>query len=437
MSVPVECTCVSHSIIMKRRHSKGGSAAADARLADGGDGGLASSSPRRRRSSRGSSKDSGSIGGQHGSANVNQAGEAASSTSGAIGGGGGAAPPRVANALEKYEVKEQIGKGSFGSAFLVRHRETGQTLVMKKIRLARQTDSQRRASHREMEMVARLSHRFILEHVECFLDRGHTVCIVTRFCEYGDLSVLIRRLRAGFASDAPSSNARMIEEEQLRSWFVQMLLALDYLHAHRVLHRDIKPGNIFVTVDGHLQLGDFGLAKVLESESDTATSMVGTPNYMSPEVITNKSYGLRSDVWSLGCVFYELSCLRPAFTAFNMSGLVTKVTKAQPASLAALRNPSTGAKTSDAPRSAALSPEWQNMIKMLLRKKERERPHISQLLDTQRYGLLCKMRLETRTSLHTRRRNSLTIDVPTVICCENDGGESFRLARDLYTRHHQ
>ena len=188
---------------------------------------------------------------------------------------------------------------------------------MKKIRLARQSDAQRRASHREMEIVTKLAHTFIVTHVECFLDRGHTVCIVTRFCEYGDLSTLIRRLRASLHADGSDTVVpRMIEEGQLRSWFVQMLLALDYLHSNKVMHRDVKPGNIFVTVDGHLQLGDFGLAKVLDSFDSVATSTVGTPNYMSPEVITNKNYGLRSDVWSLGCVFYELTCLKPAFTAF-------------------------------------------------------------------------------------------------------------------------
>lgn len=89
-------------------------------------------------------------------------------------------------------------------------------------------------------------------------------------------------------------------EDQILNWFIQIAIALEYIHGRRVIHRDIKTSNIFLTGNGTVKLGDFGISKVLESTNEAAMTVVGTPYYMSPEVCESKPYTFKSDVWALG-----------------------------------------------------------------------------------------------------------------------------------------
>jgi NIMA (never in mitosis gene a)-related kinase 1/4/5 len=102
-------------------------------------------------------------------------------------------------------------------------------------------------------------------------------------------------------------------------------LALEYVHGRKVLHRDLKTQNIFLTGNNTVKLGDFGISKVLENTNRAAMTVVGTPYYMSPEVCQNSPYSYKSDVWALGCVLYELCTLKHAFSADNLLGLVYKI----------------------------------------------------------------------------------------------------------------
>lgn len=93
-------------------------------------------------------------------------------------------------------------------------------------------------------------------------------------------------------------------------WFVQICLGLNYIHSKRILHRDLKASNIFVTQTYCLKIGDFGIAKTLEGTLEAALTIVGTPYYMSPELCLSKPYTLKSDIWSLGCLLYEMAALK-------------------------------------------------------------------------------------------------------------------------------
>eukprot|EP00753_Platysulcus_tardus_P006157 PLAT14004.2.p1 GENE.PLAT14004.2~~PLAT14004.2.p1 ORF type:complete len:852 (+),score=324.25 PLAT14004.2:327-2558(+) len=108
-------------------------------------------------------------------------------------------------------------------------------------------------------------------------------------------------------------------------WFTQLACALNYIHSRRILHRDLKTQNIFLTSSGVIKLGDFGISKVLSSTASMASTMIGTPYYMSPELCEDAPYNNKSDMWALGCVLYELTTLTRAFEGRNIGALVLKI----------------------------------------------------------------------------------------------------------------
>uniref|UniRef100_A0A2D4NTH2 non-specific serine/threonine protein kinase n=1 Tax=Micrurus surinamensis TaxID=129470 RepID=A0A2D4NTH2_MICSU len=153
-------------------------------------------------------------------------------------------------------------------------------------------------------------------------------------------------------------------EDQIMDWFVQICLALKHVHDRKILHRDIKSQNIFLTKDGTIQLGDFGIARVLNSTVELARTCIGTPYYLSPEICENKPYNNKSDMWALGCVLYEMCTLKHAFEAGNMKNLVLKIISG-----------------SFPPVSTRYSHELRSLISQLFKRNPRERPSVNSILE--------------------------------------------------------
>ncbi|XP_036089502.1 serine/threonine-protein kinase Nek1 isoform X4 [Rousettus aegyptiacus] len=254
--------------------------------------------------------------------------------------------------MDKYVRLQKIGEGSFGKAILVKSTEDGKQYVIKEINISRMSNKEREESRREVAVLANMKHPNIVQYRESFEENG-SLYIVMDYCEGGDL---FKRINA--------QKGILFQEDQILDWFVQICLALKHVHDRKILHRDIKSQNIFLTKDGTIQLGDFGIARVLNSTVELARTCIGTPYYLSPEICENKPYNNKSDIWALGCVLYEMCTLKHAFEAGNMKNLVLKIISG-----------------SFPPVSLHYSYDLRSLLSQLFKRNPRDRPSVNSILE--------------------------------------------------------
>lgn len=218
------------------------------------------------------------------------------------------------------ECVSQIGSGHYGIVHLVRENSTGRYLVAKTVSLAGLNEKEHENAHQEVCLLQALRHPHIVAYHNSFLVDGlHTLVILMEHCVGGDMREQILKKQQA---------QEFFIEHQVMTWFAQILLALQYMHGEKVLHRDLKTSNIFLVeaaATTTVKLGDFGISRVLEGTSDAAMSTVGTPYYMSPEVCRNDPYNWKSDVWALGCVLFELCALKRPFESSSLAGLIYRI----------------------------------------------------------------------------------------------------------------
>ncbi|GAB1606712.1 serine/threonine-protein kinase Nek4-like isoform X1 [Argonauta hians] len=216
--------------------------------------------------------------------------------------------------LRGFELSRVIGKGSYGEVWLARHIKDRRPYVLKKINLKSTSDKERKAAEQEARLLSNLRHPNIVTYKDSFQAGERYLYIAMQYCEGGDLYTWLK-----------DRKGKILEEKQVVEWFIQIAMALQYLHDRDILHRDLKTQNIFLTKNKIIKVGDLGIARVLENSSDMATTLIGTPYYMSPELFSSKPYNQKSDVWALGCCVYEMTTLRHAFNARDMNSLAFKI----------------------------------------------------------------------------------------------------------------
>ena len=216
---------------------------------------------------------------------------------------------------KKYKVLKLIGKGNYGKAFLVKNLEDENLYVNKVIDMSHFSKDQLENALHEVEILKSLQHPNIIRCIDFFVEKN-LLCLVTEFADLGDLSKIIKyQVLSGY----------FFSEEIILNWFVQLCFAIKYIHSKNILHRDLKLSNIFLTSKGNIKLGDFGIAKILSSKDELTKTLVGTPYYLSPELCLKKPYNYKSDIWSLGCILYEMMYLKHAFEADSIGELVLNI----------------------------------------------------------------------------------------------------------------
>ncbi|XP_062254290.1 serine/threonine-protein kinase Nek4 isoform X2 [Platichthys flesus] len=254
--------------------------------------------------------------------------------------------------MNNYIFLRVVGKGSYGEVHLVKHKSDRKQYVIKKLNLTTSSKRERRAAEQEAQLLSRLRHPNIVTYRESWEGDDCQLYIAMGFCEGGDL---YHRLK--------QQKGELLPEKQVVEWFVQIAMALQYMHERNILHRDLKTQNIFLTKTNIIKVGDLGIARVLENQNDMASTLIGTPYYMSPELFSNKPYNHKSDVWALGCCVYEMSTLKHAFNAKDMNSLVYRIVEGKLPQMPGRYDPQLG-----------------DLIKSMLCKRPEDRPDVKLIL---------------------------------------------------------
>ena len=218
--------------------------------------------------------------------------------------------------MENFDIVCKLGKGGFSKVYKVKRKIDNQIYSLKKVQILNLSEKQKLSSLNEIRVLASIKNKYIINYKEAFIDeKDCSLCLVTEFADDGDLEQKIIYYK---------QNDIYFEEKDILKIFIQIVKGLKSLHDMGIMHRDIKSSNIFLFSNGMAKLGDLNICKIL-SDDNLGRTQTGTPAYAAPEVWMEKPYGLKSDIWSLGCVLYEMITLKCPFREDNMVKLYNKV----------------------------------------------------------------------------------------------------------------
>nr|XP_042137482.1 serine/threonine-protein kinase Nek11 isoform X5 [Peromyscus maniculatus bairdii] len=225
----------------------------------------------------------------------------------------------------RYVLQQKLGSGSFGTVYLVSDKKAkqGEELkALKEISVGELNPNETFQANVEAQLLSKLNHPAIVKFHASFVEQNN-FCIITEYCEGRDLDYKIQEYKEA---------GKIFPENQIVEWFIQLLLGVDYMHERRILHRDLKSKNIFLK-NNQLKIGDFGVSRLLMGSCELATTLTGTPYYMSPEALKHQGYDAKSDIWSLACILYEMCCMDHAFAGSSFLSVVLNIVEGDTPSL--------------------------------------------------------------------------------------------------------
>ncbi|KAK9238512.1 kinase-like domain-containing protein [Lipomyces kononenkoae] len=246
-----------------------------------------------------------------------------------------------------------LGEGGFARCFQIQD-ENGNVYAAKTIAKASLTSAKTRAKLLgEIKVHQSMDHPNIVKFVECFEDDVN-VYILLEVCSNKTLMDMHRR-------------RKRFTEQETRYFLIQILGAVKYMHGRRVIHRDLKLGNIFLDHDMNIKIGDFGLAALLLSDTDRKKTICGTPNYIAPEVLFGKEDGhsFEVDLWSVGIILYAMLIGKPPFQSKEVNLIYKKIKAIE----------------YEFPEDIKISQAAKDLIKSLLNKDPNARPSLDQIAD--------------------------------------------------------
>ena len=223
--------------------------------------------------------------------------------------------------IRDFKKEKVLGKGSFGSVYLVRRKQDNKIYALKSVIMEKLNKREQENSVNEVRILASVNHPNVIGYKEAFWDDdGSTLNIVMEYADDGDLHTKIEKMKKA---------GGLFKETIIWSYAIQMIEGLKALHDKKIMHRDLKSANIFLVKDKHqCKLGDMNVSKVIKEK--VLRTQTGTPYYASPEVWNDDPYSYKSDLWSIGCVIYELCALRPPFQGKDLDELYENVCKGDP-----------------------------------------------------------------------------------------------------------
>ena len=222
--------------------------------------------------------------------------------------------------IKEYLIQEKLGIGSYGTVYKVTKKDTNNIYVIKQISLFGLTQEEIKDVKLEAKILHSIKSPYVVKYFDSFEEKNF-LNIVMEYCDGGDLGK--------FIEEKKTINERL-NEDLIWILFIKITLGLASIHKLKILHRDLKTLNIFLTKNLDVKIGDLGVAKILSHSGCFAKTLIGTPYYLSPELCEEKPYNDKSDIWALGCILYELCTYKHPFNAKSQSGLILKILGSEP-----------------------------------------------------------------------------------------------------------